>query len=311
MAVMETGDGERRDRWLAKAYDDASAAGDAATAESYLLELVDLHPETAWLWFDLGLFAKRRRDWAECARLNQRSLEAEAEPEGDPAQWNLGIAATALGDWPTARRAWSAYGVTVPEGTGELTMELGAVPIRLNPEPRHLGETQLELDGQTYPTEVVWCRRLDPARGMIQNVPTPESGHRFGDLLLHDGEPVGTRQLGDVEVPVFHELALLRAADTPTLRTAVSCPSKDDSVALEEAFAAAGWAAEDWTRGIRMLCKACSEGTPGVEHQHAEPAWQASRDFGIGASLDQADLLLREWAVSGSGRSYDPPQRVL
>src|SRR5436309_1993158 len=99
---------ERRDVWLAKAYRRVKQTDDAATAEAYLLELADLHPETMWIWFDLGLFAKRRRDWPECARLNRKSLELETESE-DPAAWNLGIAAAAMRDWATARQAWATY----------------------------------------------------------------------------------------------------------------------------------------------------------------------------------------------------------
>jgi hypothetical protein len=304
-------DADRRDKWLWHEYRRAKDVDDAVLAEACLVELMELHPETGWVWFDLGLFAKRRRDWPECARLNLGSLEIEVE-SADPAAWNLGIAATAMGDWATARRAWSTYGVPMPDGDGEPLLDFGMVPIRLNPEPRHIGESQLLLDGRAHATEVVWCRRIDPARGIIQNVPTPESGHRFGDLVLHDGEPVGTRVLGDQERPVFAELDLLRAAEDPTLRAEVSCPSKADADELESAFLAAGLAAEDWTTGIQFLCKACSEGTPEAgDHVHTPAAWQPARDFGIGASPEAADQLLRAWALSGSDRSYGTPERVL
>src|SRR5579862_2444045 len=89
------------------------------------------------------------------------------EPAGEEAYWNLGIAATALG------------------------MGLGLVPIRLDP------------DGNG---EVVWCDRLDPARALIRNVPTLESGFREGDIVLHDGEPKGKRELNGKFVSVFNAL---------------------------------------------------------------------------------------------------------
>jgi hypothetical protein len=47
--------------------------------------------------------------------------------------WNLGMAATALGDWKTAREVWSRYGISVPEGAGPIDMNLGLVPIRVSP----------------------------------------------------------------------------------------------------------------------------------------------------------------------------------
>jgi hypothetical protein len=37
---------------------------------------------------------------------------------------------------------------------------------------------------------------------------------------------------------------------------------------LETLATARGLAAEDWTRGVRFLCKACSEGRP---HEHHDP----------------------------------------
>jgi hypothetical protein len=86
--------------------------------------------------------------------------------EGDPAWWNLGIAATALRRWDAARDAWRRFGIQVPDGTGELQMDLGPAPVRLDPDGR---------------AEVVWGRRVDPARIVVINVPTPESGHRWGD----------------------------------------------------------------------------------------------------------------------------------
>ena len=93
---------------------------------------------------------------------------------GAPDWWNVGIAATALQDWPLARRAWQAYGLKVPgaaSGTGEPAgMELGSAAVRLSPE----GEA-----------EVVWGRRLDPARIAVLSIPLPSSGRRWGEVVLH------------------------------------------------------------------------------------------------------------------------------
>lgn len=300
---------EPRDVWLAKAYEEVKQTDDAATAQAYLLELVELHPETMWIWFDLGLFAKRRRDWPECARLNAKSLELQVE-SADPAAWNLGIAASALGNWKMARYAWSLYGAEVPDGDDELRMNLGLTPIRLNPEPRHIGETKLLLDGREYATEVVWAERIDPARAIIRSMPTPESGHRFGDLVLHDGEPVGTRLIGESERSVFAELALLRRSDTPTLRLDVQCPSEADANDLAGSFLEAGLGAEDWGT-VRYLCNECSEGTPDPSHDHGVADWVPKRDFALGASPKDAKRLLRHWARRGPDRSYGKPVQVV
>jgi len=133
-----------------------NAAADAnqhAAAEASYREAVRLDPDWSEPHFNLGLLYKLTGRWRDSldANLRASSLTPSA---GEPCWWNLGIAATALQDWSTARRAWCAYGLTVPDGTGPIVMELGDVPIRLKPD-----------------AEVVWCVRLDPARACIMNIP--------------------------------------------------------------------------------------------------------------------------------------------
>ena len=74
-----------------------------------------LAPAWSAPWFNRGLLAKLQRRWAESLRLNRRA--AELEPNDPPIWWNLGIAATALGEWNTAREAWGRYGIHVPPAT--------------------------------------------------------------------------------------------------------------------------------------------------------------------------------------------------
>jgi len=90
----------------------------------------------------------------------------------------LGIASTALEDWKTARQAWNHFGLELDINGIEPDLCMGRAPIRLNP------------DGNG---EVVWGRRIDPARTIIENVPLPESNHRYNDWVLNDGAPIGQR----------------------------------------------------------------------------------------------------------------------
>jgi hypothetical protein len=306
---------DQRLQALQARYSRLADGDDLAEQDRLLRAIVELDPDAAWAWFDLGLRAKWRRDWAACAELNERALAAGGDPLEDPAAWNLGIAATALGDWDTARRAWAAYGIELPAGRGPIQARLGQTPIRLNPEPRYPGETPLRLGGETWEVEVVWCERLDPARAMITNVPTPESGHAYGDIVLHDGEPVGERTLGDATFPVFNELDRLVASRVPTLSVEVTCPTEADSDDLSETFAAAGLAAEDWTSSFRVLCRACSEGNPDLVHDHddlgeVDGDWSAERWIGVAADEPTAVTLLDRWAAGAPGRAHDVPERV-
>jgi hypothetical protein len=295
---------------LQAAYNDADRRGDLEAVLAALGEITSTFPDVSWGWYDLGLRHKWLRNWELSRDCNLRALElveSRGETEGEVAEaWNLGIAATALGDWPTARRAWRAFGIDIEgEEQAPIRMNFGTAPIRLNPDPR-FSEEELLVDGVRYDTEVVWARRLCPTRAEIESVPFPESGHRFGDVVLHDGDPVGERRYGDQVRGVFNEIALLERSPWATLRTEV--PAVDDGALAElsDLFHERGYAAECWTRNTQILCKACSEGTVGAQHDHEvgeEPARrETSLVIGLGAPRDEAERLLDIWATAASGR---------
>ncbi len=81
-------------------------------------------------WYNAGLIHKYRGDWAASLEANARAVRCDPGNEG--AVWNLGIAATALGDWATARRAGSATAFLWPEGEGPIDYYAGRTPIRVH-----------------------------------------------------------------------------------------------------------------------------------------------------------------------------------
>jgi len=268
-------------------------AGDWDAALAFYQQAIDLFPVYSPVLYNMGLIYKWRRQWADCLDANERAARRLPEDHGDPALWNLGIAATALHRWDVAREAWRRYGVSIPDGEGELELDFGPTPIRLNP------------DGNA---EVVWGTRIDPARVVIRNVPTPESGHHWGDIVLHDGEPKGERTIAGRVCSVFDEIELWKPSGIPTLSVEVTAADAEDSRALEDAFAEAGLAAEDWTKELRFLCKACSEGTAPEGHEHPPAPHTAERHFGLAAPLDVATRLLTAWAAERPGtRAHSEP----
>lgn len=290
---------------LRRDYRRALDDGDDATAEELARRIVEQDPSDAAMWFDLGLAAKRRRDWPAVIEHNERALAAATAPTQDPAAWNLGIAATAVGDWSRARRAWETFGVTLPPGDGPLEMQLGAVPVRLNPGTTDLGEEPLAVDGVVHGPEVVWTARLSPAHARVANVPTPRSGHRWGDLVLHDGVPDGERFDGHRWVPVFNELALLERSPHATWTAEVTAPDDAGRAELVALVEGIGRAAEDWTTSVQSLCPGCSRGRPG-EHDHDEaPDTGPVRTFGLAGSRDELTDVLARWSAAGAGRSWD------
>lgn len=157
-------------------------AGDWDDALSHYRQAVSIAPAFDPAWFNMGLIHKWRREWVNALECCERAASLSNSGEGEPAWWNLGIAATALRRWDAARNAWRRFGIQVPGGDGEIQMRLGPAPVRLNPQQHG---------------EVVWGLRIDPARVVIKNVPLPESGHRWGDIVLHDGAPNGHRTVAD------------------------------------------------------------------------------------------------------------------
>ncbi|MGP4114530.1 tetratricopeptide repeat protein [Streptomyces sp. 4N509B] len=290
-------------------------------AGELLTRAADLEPWLAESWFNLALLHKFRHDWEAARAAGLRAVALLEKDAGAPDWWNVGIAATALQDWPLARRAWQAYGLRVPgvggpAGSGEpLDWHLGGAAVRLSP------------DGEA---EVVWGRRLDPARIEVLNIPLPSSGRRWGEVVLHDGVPRGERTTtapGGVPAagrpavyPVFDEIELWAPSAVPTWVVLIEAATESDRDALERLAADAGYAAEDWSSSVRLLCRACSESRMPTEegdglavhdpHDHSVPGhpgplghtaagglWSPERECGIAAPRSLVRGLLDGWVA--------------
>ncbi|HEU4851851.1 MAG TPA: tetratricopeptide repeat protein [Telluria sp.] len=245
-------------------------AGDIDGAIAKYREAIRFNPTDAWL-YNLALIHKYRGEWREAFDLNRRAYELD--PEEEATRWNLGIAATALRDWTTAREMWTRCGMKLAAGDGPVDDDFGSTPVRLNP------------DGDA---EVVWARRLGPVRARITSVPLPESGFRYHDIVLHDGAAVGYRMSGEVEKPVFNVLELFEASTFGTWRLDVVAQSEQALDAMAELCSGHGIELDDWT-GMRYLCRQCSEGHPHDEHDHdGDEVWEEERSIGAAATSQAA-----------------------
>jgi hypothetical protein len=232
--------------------------------------------------YNLGLAAKYERRWEESLRQNQ--LADSLRPGDEATLWNLGIAATALRDWDEARRAWRACGIETNEGPGEVLM------------PRLMGCVRLNPKGKS---EVVWGRRLDPVRMLVENVPLPESNRRCDDIILHDGASEGTRLNGGQEYPVFDELEVWRVSTYSTFEVNLFSPNETAFESLVARCQTEQFGIEDWST-LRNLCEACSRGTPG-EHHCTKPSVGEKR-YGFAATSEAAlRKLLEDWAEVEDG----------
>jgi hypothetical protein len=227
-------------------------------------------------WYDAALAQKFLRNWAQAYRLGIHAAAHAARGQQDPAFWNLGIAATIQRDWATARDAWQGYGVGVdlPPGDGPITGNFGRALVRL------VG------DGGS---EVVWVHRLCPTRAKVINVPF-DTSRRYGEIVVHDGEPKGDRVVGDRTYRVFDELMLFEPSDLSTLAVTVSAdPAGLDSLA--DLLDAHGFGFEPLRNG-QLLCKCCSEGSV----TQSVVTLGGEQPCLIAAPLDRARELLTTWA---------------
>lgn len=285
--MAEDQDHERR------LHDDAYAAmsrGALAEASRNFAALIAQEPADHVYHYMRGLAHKYLLDWPTSLEHNLRAIELMDEV-GQAEHWNAAIAATGLGDWERARDLWRGCGINVPEGDGPIVSDFGVAVVRLN--PWHGGET-------------VWMRRIDPVRARLLNVPLPESGHRFNDIVLHDGASTGFRWDGDRKAHVFNELQRLEPSDFATHVAFVSSDSAEDLRSLLDATAPGLGYIEDWTHSVRNYCMRCSYGTPHRHDARQKNAWAPDRNLGIAAqSRKSAEKVLSDWAKGGRGRRID------
>lgn len=226
--------------------------------------------------YNKGLKAKYAGDWLES--LTQNQLADKLHPGDEATIWNLGIAATALHEWDEARRAWRAYGIETNDGPGEVLTSPVTGCVRIDPDNRG---------------EVVWGTRIDPARIRLLNVPLPESGRRYGDILLNDGAPEGTRKSGKSEYPVFNELGIWKTSPYSTYEVDLIEFGSEAIQSLKQKCDHANIGFEDWGT-IRILCAACSRGEPG-EHTCSSESIAGHRFAFAATSEASLRKLINEW----------------
>lgn len=291
--VADDGPVDPRERAAYAAWDE----GRLAEAGALFDELLARDPGDPALHYMRGLVHKYRREWAPCLQHNLRSLALRpaGEPPDPASTWNAAIAATGLRDWTQARTLWRSVGIRIDDGDGPIEQDFGAPVVRLNPWG----------DGET-----VWYRRLGPCHGRLLNVPMPESGFRFGDLVLHDGARTGTRQAAEGhEVPVFNALERMEQSPFATFTVLLDAASEADVDALLDIRQPGLGYIEDWTGSFVVLCRRCSYGAPHVHaHDHdadGDDTWRRERDIGIAAqSRAVVDAVLAIW-LSGAADDGD------
>jgi hypothetical protein len=192
--------------------------------------------------FNWGVIQKMRRDWTGALESFTQVLRHRDEDQAS--RWNVGIACTALGDWHGAREAWSRLGMTLPGGEGDFAGEEGETTALRLPFPDRDDETRYEI---------VWGRRLGPARVRLRTIPRFSSMAGYGDVVLVDGVTAGETLLDGQNTPIFPVLAALESADARILVFRDTDPGSEtaDRVGhLAHQLNLEGWPAANWSNMV-------------------------------------------------------------
>lgn len=243
-------------------------------------KVIELDPNNSESYYNIGLIYKYMYKWELSLDYNLKAYKLK--PEDEATRWNMAIAATALGKWEIARKAWIDNGFKLNDIVGPIELDMGITPVRLNPDED---------------AEVVWGKRIDPVRVEIENIPYISSGFSFGDIVLHDGAPNGYRKYNNSEYPVFDVMKLLKKSKYQTKEVYVKINDDEDLTILKDLFEEIDTKFEDWTSSVRMICKQCSEGTPHESHdKDLEKEWSSKRKLGV-ATMDTTKMtnILQIW----------------
>lgn len=165
--------------------------------------------DRGWWHFDLAVLHKWRGRWR--ASLEASLAARERLGPSRPVDWNIALAATALGDGARAAEAWRALGLQPRlDAAGGLPVVEGIPPLQVRVPSRPTGYGLGEPEGEVL--EVLWVQPISPCHGVVASPSFGEAPVDFGDVVLWDGAPV------HLDPPCFPLLEILRRGDERRLR---------------------------------------------------------------------------------------------
>jgi hypothetical protein len=236
--------------------------GLADVAEELAIFVHEKQPGEISALFHLMICAKLRGAWEEALDWLKQIDERRAigQSSVDPAiEWNRGLLAVALHRWDEARLAWGRVGFRFPEEDpahaaqnqakdyahpGELS------PVRLQMNLEQVANSQ----GQLPRSEVVWGRRIGPARVELTALPYYHPTYRCGDILLIDGVKAGQVDYNGETYPISPALSIWSSSPGETLRFYGAHTRLKQTLVLEsiaQTLGERGWAIAHWTRFVR------------------------------------------------------------
>jgi len=212
--------------------------GDVYNAVKLCKRLVRMAPDWSVPFAFLSRTYRSRMEWKPTLHY---CLKAVDHNPFDEILWEtLGIAATALGEWETARYAWNQIGFHFKPSAEALHLDLGIVPVRLNP---------------TTQPEIVAARRIDPVRCVIESIPQPSSERRYKDLILVENRPNpnGYFTLKNKKLDIHDELQLLKSSTWQSFSVLLRTSSTADVDTLANLCLSADLGFDNWSHATRFF----------------------------------------------------------
>lgn len=211
-------------------------AGDSYNAVKLYKKLVRLAPDWSLPYHFLSLFYRQRNEWKPSFHYSQKATEKNPE---DKTAWHiLATSATALRRWQTARTAWNELGFEFRKTDKILNLDLGLIPVCINPKTK---------------PEIVWARQLDPARAQIESIPQPASERLYKEIILIDNQPIAHRNFRGKRVPVFEELESVRLSPYNTYAVILETGSKNSVDILDKLCKDAEIGFDNWSKATRQF----------------------------------------------------------
>ncbi|MEN0047305.1 MAG: hypothetical protein AAF806_09625 [Bacteroidota bacterium] len=138
--------------------------GDVYHATKLYKAVIKIAPENGFPYQQLSKIYRQRREWKPTLYYSEEAINKKVH---DQDIWNnLAMAATALRKWKLAKKALQKVTVNVPVHSFQ------PIPIRIHT--------------RTKRSEIVWALPLEALCAKIISIPSPESGRRYGEIVLYD-----------------------------------------------------------------------------------------------------------------------------
>ena len=137
----------------------------------------------------------------------------------------------------------------------------------------------------------------------MASIPLPGQGFRRGDVLLHDGEPKGSRVFEGREYSVFDLIELFERGPHPTTEILLDATEDEVGALTAKLETDAGAVIENWTTSINFHCSACAHGCidyDDPDHDHPPPAWAGYTRLGCSGPPETVRVVAEAWATTST-----------